>query len=128
MGVQVYIPSGNDIESVFLTEAHLSTALSIEPAVARQLLADALNDRSQEHQRKYVNTRIENEKRKGRQVDAGGIAVEFSRQWAATPMSVAHGKILLKAVRDRLRGLGIEDKILQQTKHIVVPELAFLRK
>lgn len=112
IGVKVFLPDGNDIESHFINPAHIAATCSIHEDIANEILTEAFTARKSEMVAKFVNTRIENERRAGNQPNAGEISVECNEVMVGPESEAVHGKIMIRGVRDALRGRGIVDRIV----------------
>ena len=112
MNVKVFIPDGNDLEFYFLRDAHLSSVCGISLESAREILNSAYVARRNQLIEKYVNTKIENAKKAGLQVNAGAISVECTEKMTGPTSIAVHGKLLLKGVRDELSARGIAGQVL----------------
>ena len=123
-GIQVFVPTGNDLESCFLTPEHVSAACEIDRDMADEVLQSAFDARRDELTRKYVNTRAANIQKAGDRPNAGELAVECAHAMNGPLSSSVHGKILLKGVRDELRLRAIQDRILGASPHLSIPALA----
>lgn len=115
MGVKVFIPDGNDLESYFSKPAHIATTCGITGDQAKEIIQAAYVARRKELIEKYVNTRIENLKKNGKQVNAGQISVECDNLMTGPNSIAIHGKILLKGIRDELRLRSIADRIMSNS-------------
>ncbi len=115
MNVVVFLPSGNDIESHFLSLAHLGAACDVDEPTARDILAEAFESRRFEMVSKYVSTRCENERRRGVRPHEGDISAECLRLMTGPESAAVHGKTLLKGVRDALRRRGIADRLISNS-------------
>lgn len=116
MNVKVFMPEGNDLESYFVRDVHLATTCGISIEDAREILALAYDSRKSQLIEKYVNTKIENAKKAGLQVNAGAISVECSTVMTGPTSPAVHGKILLKGIRDELSVRKISDRVLSVSK------------
>jgi ABC-type branched-subunit amino acid transport system ATPase component len=125
--VSTFFPTGNDLESFFLTSKHLVASCAVTVEVANEILDAAFNIRRQELTAKYVNTVVENKRRVAERPNPGEIAVECAALLSGPHSPAAHGKILLKAVRDELRARGIADRLLSLSDHIRIAELVALQ-
>jgi predicted ATPase len=110
--VKVFISEGNDIESYFIRPEHIAEVCGIDVDLAKEVLNAAYSNRRNDLVEKYINSRIENEKKAGRQVNAGAIGVECEKEMTGPSSAAVHGKLLFKGVRDELRRLGIQDVLL----------------
>lgn len=123
LDVHAFFPIGNDLESYFLCRDHVSESCGISPELADEILAVAFNTRRDELTAKYINTVVENKLRSAERPNSGEIAVQCAALLNGPNSPAAHGKILLKAVRDELRSRGIVDRLLSLSEHIRVAEL-----
>lgn len=112
MNVKVFIPDGNDLECYFVRDAHLSSVCGVSLETAREILNVAYVARRNQLIEKYVNTRVENAKKAGLQVNAGAISVECTQAMTGPDSTAVHGKLLLKGVRDELAVRGIAGQVL----------------
>jgi hypothetical protein len=115
------------LESYLLRPEHLAATCAVTIEVARDVLAAAFNARRDELTAKYVNTVVENQKRAAERPNAGEIAVQCGTQLTGPHSPAAHGKLLLKAVRDELRNRWIADRLLSLSEHIRIAELVALQ-
>lgn len=111
MNVQVFLPDGNDLESHFVSAAHVASSCNIAVDVAQDVIETAYQARRPDLIEKYVNSRIENAKKAGLQINAGAIAAECTSAMTGPNTALVHGKILLKAIRNELRARGIPDNL-----------------
>lgn len=111
-GVKVFVPDGNDLEFYFTRAEHLEASCGIDAAISQEILVAAFAARRSEMLAKYVNTRIENIRKNGGQVNAGAISVEGTDLLTGPTSTAIHGKIMLKAVRDELRTRNLTDHLL----------------
>lgn len=125
--VSTFFPAGNDLESYFLRPEHLAATCAVTVEVAEEVLTAAFNARREELTAKYVNTVVENQRRAAERPNAGEIAVQCAAQLTGPHSPAAHGKILMKAVRDELRNRGIADRLLSLSEHIRIAELVALQ-
>lgn len=116
IGVFVFLPSGNDIESHFLSPAHIVLSCEIDAVSAQEILDEAFTSRKEELFSKYVSTRCENERRRGTRPNEGEISAECLRLMIGPDSPAVHGKILLKGVRDALRQRGIADRLVSNSR------------
>jgi predicted ATPase len=126
--VSTFFPAGNDLESYFLKPEHLAATCAVSVEEAQEVLTAAFNARREQLTAKYVNTVVENQRRAAERPNAGDIAVQCAAQLTGPNSPAAHGKILLKAVRDELRDRRIVDRLLSLSEHIVIAELVALQR
>lgn len=127
VGVATFFPSGNDLESYFLSPAHLSVSCEIDVQLAEEILTSVFNTRQHDLTAKYVNTVVENYRRVGEKPNAGEIAVQCAVALTGPQSAATHGKLMLKAVRDELRIRTISDRIISLSEHLRIDELANLK-
>lgn len=124
MNVQVFLPEGNDLESYFSSSEHIAASCDVENFIAEEIAQAAFNARRPELIEKYVNTRCENIKRSGAQVNAGQLAVEAQTRVNGPRSDAVHGKILMRAIRDELRTRGIPDRLMSVSNSLRSPMLS----
>lgn len=112
MNVRVFIPTGNDLEAYFCSPTHLSAICAIDDGVAGQIVQEAFEARRNDLTEKYVNTRIENLRKAGEQVNAGAIAVEAANELNGPASAATHGKTLLRGVRAALQARNIPGQLV----------------
>ena len=113
--MDVILPEGNDLESHFVRLEHIVAVCKIDEIVAKEVLEEAFAARKDEMISKYVNTRVENERRTGNQPNAGAISVECMAALTGPGSTAIHGKTLVKGVRDSLRMRGIADHLISNS-------------
>lgn len=122
-GVDVVFPERNDLEAYFASPEHVASSCNIAIDVAQDIVQTAYQARRPALIEKYVNTRIENAKKAGLQVNAGGIAAECTAAMIGPGAPVVHGKILLKGVRDELKTRGIADNLFSSSPSLDIEAL-----
>lgn len=127
LGVETFIPDGNDLEFYFTSPEHIAAACNVDIAIARDIVTNAFNARQAELRAKYINTRSMNLLKKGLKPDAGNIANECIANMTAPNSIYVHGKILLKGIRDELRNRTIADNIIAPSIHLGIPRFEALR-
>lgn len=127
LDVTSFFPDGNDLESYFLTPAHLSVSCDVDIQTANDVLNTAFAARKDELTAKYVNTVLENQRKLGERPNAGDIAVQCATTLTGPLSEASHGKIMLKAVRDELRARAIVDRVVSISAHIRIPYLVSLQ-
>lgn len=125
-GIKIFFPDGNDIESHLARVEHISITCNIPEEMAREVLQNAFNARKEEMIAKYVNTKVENARRKGDRPNAGEISVECLNALIGPMPPAVHGKILLKGVRDELVSRGIQDRLVSTSAALANPRLVGL--
>lgn len=108
VGIKVFVTSGNDAESHFVNEAHIS---SLYPAIseerASQLIEESLHERKDAIIEKYINTihnrtLIESYKG-GEKPNAGRISTQCNRDFNADSRKYMHGKITESTLRNKIQ-------------------------
>lgn len=114
--VTVYIPSGNDLESLFCNKEHLSILLE-EPDLnfSQELIKSAITLKKDELVQKFINTRVDQTLKQGKKPDSGKIAVECMKLFNSAPHLYSHGKILVRSINNI-----INDQLKKQI-NILVP-------
>jgi ABC-type branched-subunit amino acid transport system ATPase component len=126
MGVSVFIPRGNDLESYFVTPQHLQSAFQIPEADANDIVNAAYLARRDDLLAKYVNTRIGSIRKANGQIDAGALAVEANNAIVGPGSSAVHGKILLAGIRHEAQQRGIRGQLLACSAALSCPIMAAL--
>jgi ABC-type multidrug transport system ATPase subunit len=126
MNVKVFFPTGNDVESHFITAAHVASACNIDENIASEVIAAAFETKKDALLERYVNTRIENEKRAGRQINVGQVSVEAANLLTGPTSSAVHGKLMLKAIRNELQNRGIVGSLISSSPALLIPSLGSL--
>lgn len=103
LGVEPYITSGREIESIFLNATHLS---QLNPELKlkdfEKLITKAGDNLNLATQADYVNGRIDYLRKKGEQVNAGAISAEATKAIADNGEKF-YGKTVLRAVREQFQ-------------------------
>lgn len=126
MNVSVFVPTGNDLESYFVTAAHIENVCQVDPTVAGDVVQAAYLARRNELLAKYVNTRIVNIKKAGQNIDAGVVAVEANNAITGPAAAAVHGKILLRGIRLELQTRQIPGQVISSSPALACPVLAAL--
>jgi hypothetical protein len=131
-GLIPFVTSGNDIETYFMSAAHLAASnpgLTHEAADA--LLSQAVEATKDATLAALINIRTEqaNRKRKAREsVNVGEIGVSATREYEASPVAMTRGDILLGKVSSLIQAaLGRNANITRVTPHIDIPELRAIK-
>jgi hypothetical protein len=123
MDLDVFFPERNDLEAYFASVEHVASSCNIAADIAQDVVETAYQARRPALIEKYVNTRIENAKRAGLQVNAGAIAAECTAAMTGPGTAVVHGKILLKGIRQELKTRGIADNLLSSSPALDIQAL-----
>lgn len=123
MNVKVFFPIGNDVESHFITAAHVAAVCNVDEDVASEVIASAFAARKDALLERYVNSRIENEKRAGRQINAGLVSVEAANLLTGPDSQAVHGKLMLKAIRNELQRRGIAGNLISSSPALATQDL-----
>ncbi|WP_326901439.1 ATP-binding protein [Kosakonia cowanii] len=129
VGIKVFVTSGNDAESHFVNENHIN---QLYPALTIERIAELINDCLAERRdailEKYINTiynrRLQEFYRGEEKPDAGRISLQCTRNFDGGQRSFMHGKIVEKALRNKLQQeLGQKINLCRVTAAISVPAL-----
>lgn len=123
MNVKVFFPIGNDVESHFIAVAHVAAVCNIDENTASEVVASAFATKKDALLERYVNTRIENEKRAGHQINAGLVSVEAATLLTGPDSSAVHGKLMLKAIRNELQTRGITGNLVSYSPSLASQDL-----
>lgn len=126
MGIEVFIPNGNDLESHFCTPAHISESCGVTEEMAMEIVQAAFTDRKNELHKRYVNQVIENTKKAGEPVDAGEISVQCNNLLTGPHSTAVHGKILMKGLRNELKKRGVSDRLMSISSALTAERLSNL--
>jgi len=129
VGINVFVTQGNDTESHFINERHISF---LYPRLTQQQVKDLINESLEEcHKKileKYINTiyerRLQKSYRDGIKPNAGKIADECNSNVNANPRDFMHGKIVEKNLRNKIQQkIGGQIIICRVTDEIRDPTL-----
>ena len=99
----VYITEGNDLEHLLLSKEHLSQVVSESNIDLDELLSSSLESCKDKQLEKIVNTRIDALRKIKGNINEGSVAVECSSKLGNDGIQYAHGKTLLKSLRNEYR-------------------------
>jgi energy-coupling factor transporter ATP-binding protein EcfA2 len=120
--VQPFLSDAVHIENAFLDAQHLAelnTQLSADDFEA--LLRDATSDAEKESIQKYVNGRIDVERKKGTYatLNHGELATEATDALRSNPERFRYGRAVLRALRRRFRdACGENLRVIHSTQHL----------
>jgi len=108
VGMRVFITDRNDAESHFLNEGHISELYpDLSEARVSEFIDNCLVDRRDAILEKYINTIYERKLREsyngGAKPNAGRISTDCTRNFDEDPRGFMHGKVVEKALRNRLQ-------------------------
>lgn len=132
LGVEPVVTTGVDVESEFLSAEHLSAVNSQRsPEEFDRLLDEARTECVEKFIEKYVNGRIDIERSFGNhaKIDHGKLAVEAATIVRSDLPRWAHGKTLLKALREKYRreyGANMQDTV--PSEHAAMADLITVAK
>jgi hypothetical protein len=129
VGIKVFITTGNDAESHFINEQHISslyTAISAERA--SELIDECLVERKDKILEKYINTihnrKLQDSYKGGEKPNAGAIANECNANFDGNPRRYMHGKLVESVLRGKLQQeVGTNVDLCKITAHIAHPDL-----
>lgn len=131
MRAEPFVTSGVDIESHFLSAAYISQTNKIDLEQAQQLLDQAANSVRDESIQKFINGRIDIEKKNQTfgGFNVGAFAVDAPVLYDANPARYVYGKLCFS----KLRGLfqqayGRNLALSSPSEFIGVPELAVISR
>jgi AAA15 family ATPase/GTPase len=124
VGIKVFVTQGNDAESYFVNENHISTLypqISLERA--NQLIDDSLTATKDAVKKKYINTVYNREVQKsykgGNKPNVGEISLECTRNVEASPRNYMHGKTVEGTLRSKIQAeIGSNTPLCKVTPHI----------
>ncbi len=130
VGIKVFVTTGNDAESHFIREQHISELypqISVERA--GELIEECLEDRRSPILEKYINTihnrKLQESYRGGEKPNAGAIALECTNNFDGNKRTFMHGKIVESALRGKLQAvIGQNIDLCKITTHIADPILS----
>lgn len=129
VGIKVFVTTGNDTESHFINEAHIASLYPImQQADITNLIDSCISECKEKILEKYINTihnRLLQESYKGgEKPNAGRVARECQQNFDRNPREYLHGKIVEKALRNKLQlELGGDIKLCRSTNEISDPTL-----
>jgi ABC-type transport system involved in cytochrome c biogenesis ATPase subunit len=128
----VFVTDGTDAESHFLSLDHLASLLpSLPRPQVEAIVQRATDDMADESLKTYINSRLQIEsqrlRREGKQVNIGEFSVSCAKAFEANPVSLRHGKKVLKRLRHILQSeLKVQQNPIQSSAHISHPDLVGL--
>ncbi len=129
VGIKVFVTTGNDAESHFLNVDHISSLYSnIQSEDILGLIDSCIHERRDDIIEKYINTihnrRLQDSYKGGDKPNAGAIARECNSNFDSNPREFMHGKIVEKALRNKLqRQLGGNINLCNITSELSDPTL-----
>lgn len=110
LGIKVFITEGNDAESYFVSKEHINSVypeVSIEQAEI--ILNECLVDRKVKIVEKMINTRhmrqLHASYAGAPKPNAGVISTQCNSEFDQSPMDSLHGKVIEKAIKNKLQQL-----------------------
>ncbi|QQZ44484.1 ATP-binding protein [Pseudomonas sp. SK3(2021)] len=129
VGIKVFVSVGNDAESHFVNEVHIT---ELYPQLTRQqvsaLIDECLIERRDAILEKYINTihnrRLQDSYRGGGKPNAGAIARECTQNFDGNMRGFMHGKIVERSLRGKLQvQIGQNIDLCRVTRGIADPTL-----
>jgi AAA15 family ATPase/GTPase len=109
IGIKVFVTEGNDAESYFVSKEHVNSVypeVTLEQASA--FLEESVNERRSKIIEKMINTRhmrqLHASYSGGNKPNAGAISTMCHSEFDHDPLVSLHGKIVEKAVKNKLQG------------------------
>lgn len=130
VGIKVFISVGNDAESHFVDEEHIS---ELYPRLTQQqvsaLIEECLNERRDAILEKYINTiynrQLQDSYRGGAKPNAGLIARQCTQNFDGNMRGFMHGKIVERSLRGKLQAqVGQNIDLCRVTRGIADPTLS----
>ncbi|EHU9446793.1 AAA family ATPase [Vibrio vulnificus] len=108
LGIKVFITSGNDAESYYVSKDHINTIYpSVSVDQAEVMLNECLEDRKVSIIEKMINTRhmrqLHASYSGGIKPNAGLISTQCYSEFERNPIACLHGKIIEKAMKNKLQ-------------------------
>ncbi len=131
MHAEAFLTQGVDVESHFLNAKHILELNSISETDAQLLLDEASESCKRESIEKYVNGRMDIEKKKGTfgKLNFGQFAIQAPRDYDSDPFRYRHSKTVMKRLRHLFREkYGRNLRIDVVTKHIAASKLQDIAK
>jgi energy-coupling factor transporter ATP-binding protein EcfA2 len=126
-----FVTYGVDIESHFLSDKHLSELNAITVEQAQDLINRAVDTCREESIRKFVNSRVEIEKKKGNfgDIDLGQLGIDVQRTFDGDPLRYSHGKTVLARVRAFFRDENGHNLVVTMpTVNLAAPDLEVIAR
>ncbi len=129
VGIKVFITSGNDAESHFLNEKHIS---ELYPAISSnrvtELIDECLKDNRDKILQKYINTihnrQLQESYKGGDKPNAGMISIECTKNVDSKSRQYLHGKTIEKSLRSKLQAeIGENIVLCKNSKHLANHDL-----
>lgn len=126
----VFVPSGNDLEYYFTAKDHfLELYDSLTEKEYSDIINNAIIEKQDELKVKLINTRIDTLRKNGEKPNEGEVAVTCTSQFDADKLRYSHGKILLKAVNEKLRiKTGVNSRLTSITSKLTIKEFADVKE
>ena len=126
---KVFITQGNDAESHFVDEQHISSLYpAISPDRASEIISECLVEQRDKILEKYINAiynrRLQESYIGGDKPNAGALSIECTANLDADNRKYMHGKIVENALRGRLQQeLGANIDLCKISPHIANQDL-----
>ena len=122
-GVKVFIPDLNDIEASFTIPEHISAVCCITIDEAEEIRREAYTRIRDQLLAKYVNSRINSERKAGNKVNEGEISVEGNNLLNGPTSIAVHGKLFAKEIRTVLRERSMPNNIFSSSPNLQIAHL-----
>lgn len=127
-----FLTDGVDIESHFLSVPHIATLNpSLSEPDAQDLIHRATMETREVSIQKYVNGRVDIEKKKGTygKLDVGKLATDAPRAFDANPERYRHSKTVIRKLKELHRAAKAVNLVTASvTEHVAVPGLKSVAK
>ena len=129
VGIKAFVTTGNNAESHFLNVAHIASLYpNIQSEDITSLIDSSISERREEIVEKYINTihnrRLQESYKGGDKPNAGAISRECNSNFNNEPRAFMHGKIVEKALRNKLqRQVGGNINLCNITSELSDPTL-----
>ena len=123
VGVQVFIPTGNDLEAYFLSSEHISASCGIDIEEAEDILEVAFKNIKDKLTQKYVDLRHNNERKSMSPKSPGQLSIEANKMLTGPHCKAVHGKTLSKAIKSELQNRRHYINIFAQSPFVETAEL-----
>ncbi len=110
LGIKVFITTGNDAESYFVSKEHINAIYSdVSIAQAETMLNECLQECNTKIIEKMINTRhmrqLHASYSGGLKPSPGAISTQCNAEFDENPIGSLHGKIIEKAIKNKLQQL-----------------------
>ncbi|HRN51718.1 MAG TPA: AAA family ATPase [Anaerolineales bacterium] len=129
--VEPFLTDGVDIESYLLSPEHLSELNGVATDRIRGLLDQATNETADDSIAKYINSRIDIERKAGRHatINHGELARDLRQAYMQDPNRFRHSKTVLKKIRELYRQATQQNlRAEMPTNHLAIERLRVIAR